>query len=111
VILYSSSQVVSDCSVCASKGFYTTNDCSCVKLNSNYNWGEANTESSRRIWINDLTALIRKNEDKFKIPEVKNKSSYVNNAISKVKNTAKRIKTQIYMCKVCNKSKYSDIAG
>lgn len=105
--VYSSSQIVSDCSVCASKGIYTTNDCSCVKLNSNYNW-EANTESSRSIWINDLTSLIRKNEDKFKIPEVKNKNSYVKTAINKVKKTAKQIKTHIALCKVCKNSKFSD---
>lgn len=108
--IYSSSRAVSDCSVCASKGIYVTNDCSCVRLNSNSNC-VANTESSRNIWINNLTTLIRKNDKQFNVTETKNKSSYVKTAISNIKETAQQIKAHIPFCKFCKKFKNSGNSG
>lgn len=103
--MYSSNLTVSDCSTCASKGIYTTNDCSCV------NKSEQNTNStvtSKDVWTNNLINLIKKNENISKTIPKKSRSTctnYVRNIYKAVgrKFTTKRDKPYFY--------NYSDVNG
>lgn len=111
--MYSSNLLVSDCSICASKGIYTTNDCSCVyKSNSDYYSEQmpSNVGTSKDVWTNDLTNLMRKNEKIYKTnnnnySKEKSVKSYI---MKKVHKAAEHIKSRLPLCVVCNRSKFSN---
>lgn len=114
--MYSSNFIVSNCFVCASNGIYTTNDCSCVcKSNSDYYREQmpSNVGISKYIWTNDLTDLMRKNEEKYKTNYNNYKCSksykHVKNYImNKVHKAAEHIKSRLPLCVICNRSKFSN---
>lgn len=105
--MYDSNFTVSDCSVCASKYIYTTNDCFCVNYSSLKNSSDSTTEHSKQIWVDDLRFLINKNTS-LKASKTSthrsSESSYVprNNTIRRVYKSAKRL-----LCRFCKFSKYS----
>lgn len=98
--MYSSNITVSDCPTCASKGIYTTNDCSCV--------GQSN---SKMAWIQDLKSLIKQNEKKFEAPKTINVSNStstsfasIKGVVNKVYKATERIKSHLPFCNNCKTS-------
>lgn len=110
--MYSSNLIVSDCSICASKGIYTTNDCSCVyKSNSDCEQMPSNVGTSKDVWTNDLINLMRKNEKTYKTNYNNNcskKKSVKSYIMKKVHKAAEHIKSRLPLCVICDRSKFSN---
>ncbi|VVC33700.1 Hypothetical protein CINCED_3A004048 [Cinara cedri] len=109
--MYNSNLTASDCSICASQGIFTTNNCFCANQSSSKKPSDIKPLiTPKNIWVNNLKHLIRKNEETFKVFETTNKSSKSSlvpqqNAIQKVYNTAKFMIDAL--CNFCKHSKYS----
>lgn len=104
--LYSSNKAVSDCSRCASKGIYTTNYCNCINQSEK-------SESFKDIWIKELVALIKANDEKYNASKKPSNNSTTSSSgscmkavLKKVNDAAEHIKTHLSECKICKKSKF-----
>lgn len=106
--MYSSNITVSDCSNCASRGIYTTNNCFCIKSDIMSNLKHDNIETPKNVWVNRLISSMQVNE-KISKNKVNDKLTSFNSAVmNKVFKAADKIKKRLTsLCDACKKSKKS----
>lgn len=104
-------------SKCFTYGFQGKNSLCFQKSNFKYYWEKKKNykEISKQNWLNELILLIKKNEETYRSPKkhiyCNNQSSEINikDIMVKVYEAAEKIKKQLSLCDICNKSKLSSI--